>query len=295
MNIDFFSFDGIHPLGGSATHPIEPLAKRLGSLRLPRPPGRHAASGSVLRRRPCGAQPCLKADLLQAVQTCAGTFGTKAFALPRRVAAAHSGASNRGIQYLTSQVFAYHAKHSNIPSHSSRGRDSYKFKLAPTVCVGVAPSRRRPSNSGSSGLGSNKFAGAACLTRKMALRLWLMCRADNRCCGIARPHVIGVVPTLHWSVCRVLANPAILAWHRAKWATGCLTVGQRANGTLTLMPSCPAVDLVAVAPIKCHWLGKTAARRASADVPGPLLCAWSAVSHWPAGADTSPIQDSSRV
>ena len=32
MNIDFFSFDGVHPLGYSATHPIEPLATRLGAL-----------------------------------------------------------------------------------------------------------------------------------------------------------------------------------------------------------------------------------------------------------------------
>ena len=295
MNIDCFSFDGIHPLGGSATHPIEPLAKRLGSLRLPRPPGRHAASGSVLRRRPGGAQPCLKAGLLQAVQTCACTFGTKAFALPRRVAAAHSGASNRGTLSLTSQVFAYHAKHSNIPSHSSRGRDSYKFKLASAVCAGGAPLRRRPSNSGSSGLGSNKFAGAACSTRKMALRLWLMCRADNRCCGIALPHVIvSYQPCIgrfagYWQIRRSWLGTG------PNWATCCLTVGQRANVTLTLMPSCPAVDLAAVAPIKCHWLGKAAARRASTGVPGPLLCAWSAVSHWPAGAGTSPIQDSSRV
>jgi len=35
---------------------------------------------------------------------------------------------NQGLQSLTSQVFAHHAKNSNIPSHSSRGRNSYKFK-----------------------------------------------------------------------------------------------------------------------------------------------------------------------
>ena len=43
---------------------------------------------------------------------------------------------------LTGQVFAYLAQNSNIQRQSSRGRNSYKFKLAPTVCVGVAPSRR---------------------------------------------------------------------------------------------------------------------------------------------------------
>ena len=31
MSIYFFSFDVAHPLGDSATHPIEPLATRLGS------------------------------------------------------------------------------------------------------------------------------------------------------------------------------------------------------------------------------------------------------------------------
>ncbi|MBK9440638.1 MAG: hypothetical protein IPN53_04675 [Comamonadaceae bacterium] len=44
MNIDFFSFDVVHPLGDSATHPIEPLATRLGSLLL-------LAGRSPLRRR----------------------------------------------------------------------------------------------------------------------------------------------------------------------------------------------------------------------------------------------------
>jgi len=32
MNIDYFSFDTVHLLGDSATHPIEPLATRPGSL-----------------------------------------------------------------------------------------------------------------------------------------------------------------------------------------------------------------------------------------------------------------------
>jgi len=40
------------------------------------------------------------------------------------------------------------------PSHSSRGRDSYKFKQEPAVGVGVAPSRRRQFNSGWFGLGA---------------------------------------------------------------------------------------------------------------------------------------------
>ena len=35
-----FSFGGVHLVGGSARHPIEPLATRLGALRLPRPQGR---------------------------------------------------------------------------------------------------------------------------------------------------------------------------------------------------------------------------------------------------------------
>ncbi|HOE44173.1 MAG TPA: hypothetical protein PLB25_21460 [Rhodoferax sp.] len=44
MRIYFFGFDGFHPLHGSATHPIEPLATRLLSLLIPRPPGPHAGS-----------------------------------------------------------------------------------------------------------------------------------------------------------------------------------------------------------------------------------------------------------
>ncbi len=44
MNFDFFSFDGIHLLGDSATHPIEPLATRLGRKLL-------LAGSSPLRRR----------------------------------------------------------------------------------------------------------------------------------------------------------------------------------------------------------------------------------------------------
>ena len=34
MSIYFFSFGEVHPLGDSATHPIEPLATRLGALLL---------------------------------------------------------------------------------------------------------------------------------------------------------------------------------------------------------------------------------------------------------------------
>ena len=37
---------------------------------------------AVRRCRPCGAQPCQRHGLLQAVQTCAGRFGAAAFALP---------------------------------------------------------------------------------------------------------------------------------------------------------------------------------------------------------------------
>ena len=44
MRIYFFGFDGIHPLHDSAAYPIEPLATRLWSLLMPRPPGRHAGS-----------------------------------------------------------------------------------------------------------------------------------------------------------------------------------------------------------------------------------------------------------
>ena len=43
MNIDICYFDGVHPLGESATHPIELLAMRLGVLLL--------LAGSSLRRR----------------------------------------------------------------------------------------------------------------------------------------------------------------------------------------------------------------------------------------------------
>ncbi|MCF8211936.1 MAG: hypothetical protein K9K38_21400 [Rhodoferax sp.] len=60
--IDYFCFDAIHPLGESATHPIEPLATPLGSLLL-------LAGSSPLRRR----------------------------AYPEAPSAAHSGASNYGI------------------------------------------------------------------------------------------------------------------------------------------------------------------------------------------------------
>ncbi len=59
MNIYFFSFDEVHSLGDSATHPIEPLAVRLGALFL--------LAGSSPRRR---------------------------HAYPAAPPAAHSGASN---------------------------------------------------------------------------------------------------------------------------------------------------------------------------------------------------------
>jgi len=62
MSIYFFSFDGVRPLGDSATHPIEPPATRLGALLL-------LAGRSPLRR----------------------------LAYPDVPPAAHSGASNRGI------------------------------------------------------------------------------------------------------------------------------------------------------------------------------------------------------
>ncbi|HOE42273.1 MAG TPA: hypothetical protein PLB25_11690 [Rhodoferax sp.] len=54
---------------------------------------------------------------------------------------------------LTRQAFAYHARNSNIQSHSSRGRESCTFKSVPTVGAGVAPSRRRLFDSGLSGSG----------------------------------------------------------------------------------------------------------------------------------------------
>jgi len=43
MNIDIYYFDGVHPFGESATHPIELLATRLGVLLL--------LEGRSLRRR----------------------------------------------------------------------------------------------------------------------------------------------------------------------------------------------------------------------------------------------------
>ncbi len=43
MKIDICDFDGVHPLGESATHPIELLAARLGVLFL--------LAGSSLQRR----------------------------------------------------------------------------------------------------------------------------------------------------------------------------------------------------------------------------------------------------
>ena len=43
MHIDICYFDGVHPVGESATHPIELLATRLGVLIL--------LAGSSLRRR----------------------------------------------------------------------------------------------------------------------------------------------------------------------------------------------------------------------------------------------------
>ena len=84
MSIYFFSFDVAHPLGDSATHPIEPLATRLGALLLLA--GRSCASSSPLRG---AAMP--EAWPAQAVQTCAGRFGAAAFALPRRAASGPLG------------------------------------------------------------------------------------------------------------------------------------------------------------------------------------------------------------
>ena len=43
MNVDIYYFDGVHPLGESATHPIELLATRLKVLLL--------LEGRSLRRR----------------------------------------------------------------------------------------------------------------------------------------------------------------------------------------------------------------------------------------------------
>ena len=84
MNIDFFGFDGVHLLGDSATHPMEPLATRLGSLLLLA--GRSCSWSSRLRG---AAMP--EAWPAQAVQTCAGTFGAAALALPRRAASGPLG------------------------------------------------------------------------------------------------------------------------------------------------------------------------------------------------------------
>ncbi|PJC21034.1 MAG: hypothetical protein CO065_04225 [Comamonadaceae bacterium CG_4_9_14_0_8_um_filter_57_21] len=50
MNIEYFSLSQIHLLGQSATHLIEPLATRLGSLRL-------LAGSSPLRRHVYPAAP----------------------------------------------------------------------------------------------------------------------------------------------------------------------------------------------------------------------------------------------
>mgnify|MGYP001329754077 CR=1 FL=1 len=63
MNTDLFSFDRVHPLSHSAAHPIEPLATRLGELRLTRLPGRlvfrrYASSPPrAARQRPARALP----------------------------------------------------------------------------------------------------------------------------------------------------------------------------------------------------------------------------------------------
>ena len=49
MNVDIYYFDGVHPLGESATHPIELLATRLGVLLL--------LEGRSLRRRRAASSP----------------------------------------------------------------------------------------------------------------------------------------------------------------------------------------------------------------------------------------------
>ena len=91
MNICFFSFGGVHPLGHRATHPVEPPAARLAVLLLPGPPEQHAFT-RVRRRLPsqlaaaCWAQASQRTGLRQAVQTWAGTFEVVAFALSSRVA-----------------------------------------------------------------------------------------------------------------------------------------------------------------------------------------------------------------
>jgi len=49
MNVNIYYFDGVHPFGESATHPIELLATRLGVLLL--------LEGRSLRRRRAAAPP----------------------------------------------------------------------------------------------------------------------------------------------------------------------------------------------------------------------------------------------
>ncbi|HOE43779.1 MAG TPA: hypothetical protein PLB25_19440, partial [Rhodoferax sp.] len=79
MIIYFFSFDVAHPLGDSATHPIEPQASRLGRKLL-------LAGSGCASSSPLQGATMPHAWPAQAVQPCAGRFGAVAFALLRRAA-----------------------------------------------------------------------------------------------------------------------------------------------------------------------------------------------------------------
>jgi len=87
MNINFFGVDPLHLMGDSATHPIELLATRLGSLLL--------LAGSIpLRRHPCRAQPSQRLGLFVPFHCAQAQWKLRHSAYPAAPPAAHSGASN---------------------------------------------------------------------------------------------------------------------------------------------------------------------------------------------------------
>ncbi len=87
MSIYFFSFDEVHPLGDSATHPIEPLATRLGRKLL-------LAGRIPQRRRPCGAHHARGMACFKPSKRAQARLEPRLLPYPDAPPAAHSGASN---------------------------------------------------------------------------------------------------------------------------------------------------------------------------------------------------------
>jgi len=85
--IQKMGFDAVHLMGESATHPIAPLATRLGALHL-------LAGFGPLRRCPCRAQPGRSQGSLVPFKWAQAHLKLRHGPYPCTPSAAHSGAPN---------------------------------------------------------------------------------------------------------------------------------------------------------------------------------------------------------